>query len=245
MWKKNNMAKDIEPASTLPSKNKGIFAEEKPIEKPIENLSETMKEVGGGMGKAEKHEINAGDYARFSASKMDDKLIKFLIEQATIDYKTIGFDKESVEAMTKLQKFREQINKIDANSDAVPAPVMINLQTEIMNCKYLIERNLYTLLAGQSYAFIFRKYYTAEQFTPTKDRLLVELGRKALADEVDGEIEKKMVAVRKADVAMATAIGRVKSLISWCGDVNMNLQIRIREKAQDRKMDYMDKNQTH
>lgn len=175
----------------------------------------------------------------FEAHGIDKAVNDFFISQVEKDFQTIAIPKDVEMLLAKLMQFRDKDLKPET-MDKMPVNTLISLQGEVMNYKYLIGRHLSVLKGAQSYAFIFRKFSTAQEYNKTKERLNEENGKRPTVGEIDSEIEKKIVAVRRSEVAFQVASDRIEQLLDWCNDVIMNIQNRIRQENTNQRTGFAD-----
>lgn len=175
----------------------------------------------------------------FKEQAVEQALTDFLFQQVSTDKDSITLPESMVEAMKNLSNIRtNELNP--AKFDALELPALISVQNELLQNKYYIARELSVLIGAQSYAYIFRKFQSASQWSPTKDRLARGRDKAPTVGEIESEVEKDLVKIRKTEVAYQVACDRVKVLLEWVDDAILNVQNRIRNKENDRRQNYAD-----
>lgn len=177
----------------------------------------------------------------FENQKLDVAFATFLQEMAEKDLKQITIPKVVIEQINKLDKIRKELDPNKINNYLVP--FLLTKQTEILNAKYLISRNLSLMKGAQSYAYIFRKFKTASDYNPTKERL--ERNRpdkRPTVGEIESEIEREMLVVRKTEVAYQVAGDKIECLLDWCDKMIMIIQNRLRDENTDKRTQYAGNN---
>lgn len=186
----------------------------------------------------------------FTEKSVEQTLTDYLFGQVSKDKDSIALPKEMEQAMKNLMELRN--GKGDTPGELSPArfdtlqlPRLISIQNELIQNKYYIARELAVLVGAQSYAYIFRKYQSASQWSPTKDRLGTGRTKAPTVGEIESEIEKELVTVRKTEVAYQVMCDRIKILIEWVDDCIMNVQNRIRTEENNRRMQFAEENRTY
>jgi hypothetical protein len=172
----------------------------------------------------------------FETHKADKGLNDYLFMKVNEDFDSISIPKDVKQVMKKLMALRETKLK-STYLDKIHAPELISLQGEVMENKYLVARHLSIMKGSQSYAFIFRKFMAADEYSKAKDRLGKD-ATKVRVGEIESEVEKKILSARKSEVAFQVTCDRVNLLLEWCDDIIMNLQNRIRQESNDQRQQY-------
>lgn len=178
---------------------------------------------------------------KFENQKLDEAFTSFLQETAESDLKRITMPKDVINAIVRLNKIREELepNKIDKYL----VPFLLTKQTELAGRKYIIGRHLSLMKGTQSYAYIFRKFQTASDYNPTKERLeKSNPDKRPTVGEIDSEIEKKIITVRKTEIAYQIAGDKLICLLSWCDQMIMIIQNRLRQENTDQRTTYAHNN---
>jgi len=172
----------------------------------------------------------------FQEKAVDKALAELLEGMVEKDLQQIIIPEDVLTQIKTLQKIREEIdpNKIDKYL----VPYLLSRQTMIAGAKYLIGRHLSLMKGAQSYAYIFRKFKTASEWTPTKERLGNMKDKAPTINEIEGEIEKKMVDIRKTEVAYQVAGDKLVCLLDWCSDMILIIQNRLRAIDTEQKTIY-------
>jgi len=179
----------------------------------------------------------------FLEKKVDDAFVSLIQDTAESDLKQISLPKDVIGQIRILDTIRKEIEP--EKIDKYLVPFLMTKQTEIAGAKYLIGRHLSLMKGAQSYAYIFRKFKTASEYNKTKDRLQVEHpDKRATTNEIDSEIEKDMVVVRKTEVAYQIAGDKLECLLSWCDNMIMILQNKIRQENTAQKTGFAENNNT-
>lgn len=181
------------------------------------------------------------DTKAFGDKKVDTEFAKFLLDTARADIARVEKNKGIEAILAKVELFKTEMQKLEK----MEAPALISMQQRAIYYKYDIEREMQPYLAGQSYAYIFRKFSTASKYNPTKDRLTTVIAGKKkapTAQAIESEIEAQNVVARKTEVALQAINGDLKSLLDWLDNLILNMQNRIREKSQDRRASYAENN---
>lgn len=175
----------------------------------------------------------------FTEKAVEKTLTDYLYQQVQTDKDSITLPENLIEAMKNLSNIRT--NELNPSKfDALELPALISVQNELLQNKYYIARELAVLIGAQSYAYIFRKFHSASQWSPVKDRLAAGRDKAPTVGEIESEVEKDLVQIRKTEVAYQVACDRIKVLLEWVDDAILNVQNRIRNKENDRRTAYAD-----
>jgi hypothetical protein len=178
---------------------------------------------------------------KFEDEKLDKAFADFMQEAAEKDLKQITMPKDVVGQIVILDAIRQMLDPNKMNEYLVP--FLLTKQTEIANAKYLIGRHLSLMKGAQSYAYIFRKFKTASEYNTTKERLQASHPEtKTTVGEIDADLEKQMVVVRKTEVAYQIAGDKLECLLNWCDQMVMIIQNRLRDENTDRRTTYAGNN---
>ncbi|HBI50244.1 MAG TPA: hypothetical protein DDY21_00120 [Candidatus Moranbacteria bacterium] len=178
---------------------------------------------------------------KFEEKALEKSFADFLQETAENDLKKISIPQEVLNQIDKLNKIREELDPYKINDFLVP--LLLTRQTEILNAKYLIGRHLSLTKGTQSYAYIFRKFQSASDYNPTKERLeVISPSKRPTVGEIESEIEAKMLQVRKTEIAYQIAGDKLVCLLSWCDQMIMAIQNRLRDENTDRRSTYAGNN---
>jgi hypothetical protein len=169
---------------------------------------------------------------KFKEKEVSPDFTTLMDELVDKDLKQVIIPDDVLSQIKMLNDIRDSINpdKIDkyfTNN-------LLQIQAKIANAKYLIGRHLSAMKGAQSYAFIYRKFKTASDWNTTK----LKLGNgkvKPTINEIESELEKNLVNVRKTEVVYQVASDKLMSLLDWCDNMMMIIQNRIREVDTDRK----------
>jgi len=179
----------------------------------------------------------------FLNKKVDEALVALMQDTAESDLKQIKLPKGVMEQIIAMDKVRREVEP--EKIDKYLVPFLMTKQAEIAGAKYLIGRHLSLMKGAQSYAYIFRKFKTASEYNKTKDRLQVaHPDKRATSVEIDSEIEKDMVVVRKTEVAYQIAGDKLECLLAWCDNMIMILQNKIRQENTAQKTGFAENNNT-
>lgn len=188
----------------------------------------------------------------FTEKSVEQTLTDYLFGQVSKDKDSIQLPKEMEQAMKNLMVLRngEEGGKVPgelspSRFDTIQLPRLIAIQNELIQNKYYIARELAVLVGAQSYAYIFRKFQGASQWSPTKDRLGTGRAKAPTVGEIESEIEKELVTIRKTEVAYQVMCDRIKILIEWVDDCIMNVQNRIRTEENNRRLQHAEENRTY
>jgi hypothetical protein len=178
---------------------------------------------------------------KFESEKLDKAFADFLQETAERDLKQITMPKGVIEQIQILDVIRQLLDPNKMNEYLVP--FLLTKQTELANAKYLIGRHLSLMKGTQSYAYIYRKFKTASEYNTTKERLQKSHpDSKATVGEVDADLERQMVVVRKTEIAYQIAGDKLECLLAWCDQMIMIIQNRLRDENTDRRQTYAQNN---
>lgn len=177
----------------------------------------------------------------FLNTKVEKAFINILETALEDDLSQVLMPKSVVDQIRVLDTIRKEIDP--AKFDKYLPTFLMTRQTEIANARYLIGRHISILKGGQSYAFIFRKFQTADQYNKTKERLeKTHPDKRATTGEIDNEIEKGLLTVRKTEVAYQVASDKLECLLKWCDNMIMIIQNKVREDNTDRRTQYAGNN---
>ncbi len=176
----------------------------------------------------------------FQEKSVDQAFAELLEKISSEDLKQIKLPKEVLSQIQLLTKIREELEPSKIDSYLVPH--LINRQAMIAGSKYLISRHLAIMKASQSYAFVYRKFKTASEWNKTKERLGIGKSKQPTVNEIEGEIEQDLVNVRKTEIAYQTAGDKLECLLTWCQDMIMIIQNKIRNADTDQRSTYASNN---
>ena len=172
---------------------------------------------------------------------MDKAFTDFLQDMVTNDVNQINIPEDVLKQIVRLNEIREEIDPNRVNDLLVP--FLLTRQTEIVNAQLLIGRHLSLMKGTQNYAYIFRKFKTAQDFNPTKKRLEVARpSKRPTVGEIDSELEKGMVTVRKTETAYQVAGDKLMCLDKWCDKMMMIIQNRLRDENTVQRTTYAGNN---
>ena len=166
-----------------------------------------------------------------------EDFVNFLEENVSKDLSKITVPKNVLLAIQELERIGAEIEPEKINT--YPIQFLMIKQNEITNYKYLISQHLSLMKGCQSYAYVYRKFQIASQYNSTKERLEKNSpSKRPTVGEIDSEIEKGLLEARKTEIAYQVASDKLSCRLSWCDQMIMILQNRIREENTDRRQTY-------
>ncbi len=169
---------------------------------------------------------------KFKEKSVDAEFVKAMDTFLKKDLLSIEIPRNVLKQIKTLTAIRKNLDPDEIDKYLVPS--LLKMQMGIANSKYLISRYVSELKGGQSYAFIFRKFKTASEWNKTKKSLGINKPKPTI-NEIESELEKGVVNIRKTEVAYQVVADKLSSLLEWCDSVMMIIQNRIREADTDKK----------
>jgi stage V sporulation protein SpoVS len=169
---------------------------------------------------------------KFDDESVDAELTNLLQTTSENDIKTISFPAGVAKAIKEVEELRQYITPSRINEMFVPE--CLEILTKLYNGKFAIGKQLATMIQAHGYGYIYRKFKTANEYNPTKERLeKLRPDKRPTVDEIDSEIEKNLVTIRKTEVAYQSVADKMNVILNLCNDMMWTIKSRITQATKE------------